>query len=182
MRINGEQIYIRYLNVLDTEAVLHLHLRNKEFFRKYSSTKNEDFYTLKIQEDIIKDNELKCEKDEKYSFGIFTKNSDELIGNIALTEVLRGSLQSCYIGYFLDMQHNGKGYMTESVKLVVKFAFEDLRLHRIEAGVMPHNIRSMCVLENAGFKKEGIARKNVNINGVWQDHQVLAIIWEDYNK
>lgn len=46
-------------------------------------------------------------------------DSDELIGNIALTEVLRGPLQSCYIGYSLDMQHNGKGYMTEAVKLVV---------------------------------------------------------------
>lgn len=99
-----------------------------------------------------------------------------MIGNIALTEVLRGSLQSCYIGYYLDQQHNGKGYMTEAAKLAVRFALDELNLHRIEAGVMPHNIGSILVLEKAGFHKEGIARKNVKINGKWEDHQVLAII------
>jgi [ribosomal protein S5]-alanine N-acetyltransferase len=179
MRIDGERIYIRFLDISDAAAVLELQLRNKEFFKKYTTTKNESFYTLKLQEDIIKDNIIKKENDEKYSFGIFTKNSGELIGNVALTEVLRNSLQSCYIGYYLDMRQNGQGYMTEVVKLVVKFAFEDLKLHRIEAGVMPHNIRSMRVLEKAGFQKEGIARKNVKINGVWQDHQVLAIVSEN---
>ncbi|MDF9767149.1 RimJ/RimL family protein N-acetyltransferase [Bacillus velezensis] len=46
----------------------------------------------------------------------------------------------------------------------------------IEAGVMPHNKASIRVLEKAGFHKEGIARKNVKINGKWEDHQVLAII------
>lgn len=179
MRIDGERIYIRFLDVSDAKAVLDLHLRNKDFFKKYTTTKNEDFYTLEYQEDIIKDNIVKKDNDERYSFGIFIKNSDELIGNIALTEVLRNSLQSCYIGYYLDIQHNGKGYMTEVVKLIVKYAFEDLKLHRIEAGVMPHNIRSMRVLEKAGFIKEGIARKNVKINGIWEDHQVLAIVNEN---
>lgn len=179
MRIDGERIYIRYLDISDAEAVLDLQLRNKEFFKKYTTTKNQDFYTLKSQEEIIKDNARKKENDEKYSFGIFTKDSNELIGNIALTEVLRGSLESCYIGYYLDMLYNGKGYMTEVVKLVVEFAFGNLKLHRIEAGVMPHNIRSMSVLEKAGFQKEGIAHKNVKINGVWQDHQVLAIVSEN---
>lgn len=178
MRIDGDRIYIRLLDISDAEAVLDLQLRNKEFFKHYTTTKNEDFYTLKVQEEIIKENIIKKENDESYSFGIFTKSSDELIGNVALNEVLRSSLQSCFIGYYLDMQHNGKGYMTEVVKLLVKYAFEDLKLHRIEAGVMPHNIRSMRVLEKAGFMKEGIARKNVKINGVWEDHQVLAIVNE----
>lgn len=81
-------------------------------------------------------------------------------------------------GYYLDLQHNGKGYMTEAVKLIVRFAFEDINLHRIEAGVMPHNIGSISVLEKAGFHKEGIAQKNVKINGKWEDHQVLAIVNE----
>ena len=102
-----------------------------------------------------------------------------MIGNVALSEILRGSLQSCYIGYYLDQQQNGKGYMTEAVKLAVDFAFKVLELHRIEAGVMPYNIRSIKVLEKAGFHKEGIAVKNVKINGKWEDHQVLAIIAED---
>ncbi len=69
--------------------------------------------------------------------------------------------------------------MTETVRLVVDYAFHELKLHRIEAGVMPRNLGSMRVLEKAGFHKEGIARKNVKINGVWEDHQVLAILNPD---
>jgi ribosomal-protein-alanine N-acetyltransferase len=71
--------------------------------------------------------------------------------------------------------------MTEAVRLVVRFAFEQLKLHRLEAGVMPHNLGSIRVLEKAGFHKEGIAKKNVKINGRWEDHQILAIINEDHS-
>lgn len=89
---------------------------------------------------------------------------------------MRGSLQSAFIGYFLDKSQNGKGYATEAVKLITLFAFDTLKLHRIEAGVMPSNPASIRVLEKAGYHKEGIAVKNVRINGKWEDHQVLAII------
>ncbi|MET3851852.1 RimJ/RimL family protein N-acetyltransferase [Paenibacillus sp. OAE614] len=66
--------------------------------------------------------------------------------------------------------------MTEAVRLMVDYAFTELKLHRIEAGVMPRNLGSIRVLEKAGFHREGIARSNVLINGKWEDHQVLAII------
>jgi len=180
MKLEGNNIYIRFLEEGDAEAVLDLQLRNKEFFQKYVSTRSNEFYTLEVQKQLIKSNNEQSKRDEKYSFGIFEKDTDALIGNIALTEVFRGPLQSCYIGYYLDLECNGNGYMTEAVSLAVKFGFEEIKLHRIEAGVMPHNLRSMRVLEKAGFVKEGIARKNVNINGKWEDHQVLAILDEDY--
>lgn len=179
MKIEGEKIYLRTLEASDAEQMLDLQLRNMDFFAKYSSTRNEDFYTLKYQLEAINSNKVRQEKDEKYSFGIFLSSTDELIGSISLSEILRGSLQSCFIGYTLDKPHNGKGYMTEAVRLLVDFGFKELKLHRIEAGVMPHNLGSIKVLEKAGFQKEGIARKNVEINGRWEDHQILAIINEE---
>jgi len=178
MKIDGEKIYIRFLEISDAQAMLDLNLRNKEFFQKYVCTRGDSFYKLRAREDSIRDSIKQREDDKQYSFGIFKKDTDELVGNIALSEILRDSLQSCYIGYYLDIQHNGKGYMTEAVKLAVRFAFEDINLHRIEAGVMPHNIGSISVLEKASFHKEGIAQKNVKINGKWEDHQVLAIVNE----
>lgn len=111
-----------------------------------------------------------------YAFGIYLSKTDELIGNVALSHISRGPAQSCMIGYTLDEQHNGKGYMTEAVKMAVAYGFETLKLHRIQAGVMPHNTPSIKVLEKAGFHKEGIAKENVQINGKWQDHLILAII------
>lgn len=102
--------------------------------------------------------------------------TDKLIGDISLTQISRGDLQSCYTGFTLDKEYNGKGYTTEALKLVVDFAFKELKLHRIEAGAMPDNIASIRVLEKAGFEKEGIAKENLKINGKWTDHQILAII------
>ena len=66
--------------------------------------------------------------------------------------------------------------MTEAINFAVDYAFKELKLHRIEAGVMPHNKGSIKVLEKAGFHKEGIAKENVRINGRWEDHQTLAIV------
>jgi [ribosomal protein S5]-alanine N-acetyltransferase len=180
MRIQGDKIYIRFLEEKDVEAYTNLQVKNKEFFRKYVTTRTDEFYTLEFQKQLIKNNIHAREKDEKYVFGIFEMDTDKLVGNVALTEIFRGPLQSCYIGYYLDLECNGKGYMSEAVKLSVAFGFDELHLHRIEAGVMPHNTGSIRVLEKAGFQKEGIARRNVNINGKWEDHQVLAIIEDDY--
>ncbi|MBT2755305.1 GNAT family N-acetyltransferase [Mesobacillus foraminis] len=178
MEQNGKNILIRLLEIHDAEMALALELRNREFFQTFAALRKEDFYTLEGQRERIRTARKRKELDEYYLFGIFLHDSKELIGTLMLSEILRGALQSCYIGYFLDKEHNGKGYMTEGVQLAVNFAFNQMKLHRIEAGVMPHNLGSISVLEKSGFLKEGIARKNVKINGKWEDHQILAIINE----
>ena len=173
--IKGNTIYIRPFLTEDAEALLDLLKKNRDFFEKFSMGRSEAYYTMESQLERIKQYKEDGLTDQAYNFGIF-KNDGALIGTINLFQVLRGSLQSAIIGYFLDKNHNGKGYTTEAVKLLVEYAFKELKLHRIEAGVMPHNIGSIRVLEKSGFHKEGIALKNVKINGKWEDHQVLAII------
>jgi ribosomal-protein-alanine N-acetyltransferase len=176
MKLEGIRIYLRMLDTTDAEELCNLEIRNREFFKQYTYLKDESFYTIERQVERIKTNMKRSENDEYYSFGIFLKETNELIGFTMLSEVLRGDLLSCFVGYYLDEEHNGKGFMTEAVRLVVDYAFKELKLHRIEAGVMPRNLGSIKVLEKAGFHKEGIAKKNVRINGKWEDHQVLAII------
>ncbi|MFS1512969.1 GNAT family protein [Chengkuizengella sp. SCS-71B] len=174
--LNKPNIFIKLLETSHAEDLLTLELNNRSFFQLYTPLRDEKFYTLDGQLERIKKSILFAKEDAGYSFGIFLIESKELIGNVALTEVVRSDLQSCWLGYCLDKQQNGKGYMTETVKLAVNYAFKELNLHRIEAGVMPHNIGSIKVLEKAGFHKEGIAKKNVRINGKWEDHQTFAII------
>ncbi|MDQ1147632.1 ribosomal-protein-alanine N-acetyltransferase [Bacillus sp. SORGH_AS 510] len=173
--LKSESIYIRPFITSDAAALLELQLANRDFFQKFSMERDDDFYTLEAQFERIPQYQELSQNDQSYNFGIFTYD-DTLIGTINLFHVMRGSLQSAFIGYFLDKNHNGRGYTTEAAKLIVDYGFNDLHLHRIEAGVMPHNIGSIRVLEKAGFHKEGIALKNVKINGKWEDHQVLAII------
>ncbi|MBY6036601.1 GNAT family N-acetyltransferase [Fictibacillus nanhaiensis] len=173
--LSGQNIYIRLLHVDDAEEMLQLLVENKEFFQKFAMERSADFYTLESQQKRLQTLVENAEQDMDYFFGIFT-NEDDLIGTINLFAVMRGSIQSAFVGYFLDEKHNGKGFTTEALKMIVKYAFEELDLHRVEAGVMPHNKSSIRVLEKAGFEKEGLARKNVKINGKWEDHQLMAII------
>jgi [ribosomal protein S5]-alanine N-acetyltransferase len=173
--IKGESIYIRPFVVEDAASLLELQIENRRFFENFALERDKDFYTLDSQLGRIKRFDEDWKSDQAYNLGIF-HHDGTLIGTINLFQVLRGSLQSAFIGYFLDKKHNGKGYTTEAVKLIVDYAFSELKLHRIEAGAMTHNIGSIRVLEKSGFHKEGIAKKNVKINGKWEDHQVLAIV------
>lgn len=174
--MKGERVHIRFLHPEDAAEKLKLEVENRTFFEAYSMTRYPDFYTLPIQQELIEIYAEQKENDQAYSFGIFENETSLLVGTISLVQVMRGPLQSAVVGYALDKNYNNKGYATEAVKLVVAYAFRKLALHRVEAGVMPGNDASIRVLEKAGFHKEGIAIKNVQINGEWRDHQMLAII------
>ncbi|WP_338044224.1 GNAT family protein [Paenibacillus oryzisoli] len=177
--ING-RVSIRFLDVGDTEDMLNLMLRNRELFEGVSPARNESYYTREVQAKSIENGVRQKEEDKRYAFGIFLNATGQLIGDISLFEVQRGPHQKCILGYSMDQAHNGKGYMSEAIQLVMKFAFEEVGLLRVEAGVMPRNVGSMRVLEKAGFQREGLARKLLEINGVREDHVVFAMLAEDY--
>lgn len=180
MEFIGNKIYIRFFQEQDAQSLLDLHLKNRDFFQKYSPIFQEESYTLEGTRNFISDTFTQIKEDKNYAFGIFSKESNALIGEISLSRVVRGPLQRCMIGYSLASQYNGRGYTTEAVSLAVEFAFNELKLHRVEAGVMPSNGGSMRVLEKAGFHKEGLEQKGVRINGTWEDHYIFAILSENY--
>jgi ribosomal-protein-alanine N-acetyltransferase len=176
MGLMGNNIYIRFFENADAEPLLDLHLRNGDLFQKCSPTYDDDYYTLDSKRKHISNSRKQREEDKEYSFGIYLKNNGKLVGDVSLFHIFRGALQKCLIGYSLDKQYSGKGYATEAVSLAVEYAFDELKLHRVEAGVMLSNLGSMRVLEKVGFHREGIEQKGVKINGQWEDHQIFAEI------
>ena len=120
--------------------------------------------------------------DQAYSFLIFTSDNEDFIGEVNISNVQRGIIQSCTIGYWIAKDCEGKGMMSESLELVKEFIFNELKLHRIEAACLPHNMPSLKVLLKNGFIKEGTARKLLKINDKWQDHTVLSFIIDDFKK
>lgn len=70
--------------------------------------------------------------------------------------------------------------MTEAIQLVLSYAFNDLKLHRIEANIQPHNTASLALVKRAGFTNEGYSRRYLKICGRWQDHERWAILAEDW--
>lgn len=117
--------------------------------------------------------------DLTYPFLVFSAREGRLLGGVTLGNVRRGVAQTASIGYWLGAPHVGRGIMTRSVEAVLDFAFDELRLHRIEASCLPTNRTSIAVLARCGFRPEGVARKCLKIAGRWQDHVTYAILSED---
>ena len=113
------------------------------------------------------------------AFFIFERGSGKLSGGITLGNIRHGVSQSGHIGYWIGERYAGRGMMTDAVKVLARFSFDTLRLHRIEAACIPDNARSIRVLEKAGFRREGLLRSYLRINGLWQDHYLYARIADD---
>jgi ribosomal-protein-alanine N-acetyltransferase len=105
----------------------------------------------------------------------------QICGVINLSEIVRGSFQSGYLGYYALTPHAGKGYMTAGLELVVSRAFGELGLHRLEANIQPRNRRSIALVRAAGFRLEGVSRRYLRIGGRWRDHERWALTIEDRN-
>jgi ribosomal-protein-alanine N-acetyltransferase len=118
-------------------------------------------------------------EDQGYAFFLFRAGDDTMLGGLTLSNVRRGVSQSASLGYWLGVNHVRQGYMTEAVRILLPVAFEELRLHRIEAACLPVNIASIRVLQRNSFQHEGLARHYLKINGIWQDHVLFARIDDD---
>jgi [ribosomal protein S5]-alanine N-acetyltransferase len=113
-----------------------------------------------------------------YGFGVFVDSA--FAGEVNINGVMRGATQSCTIGYWIDQRHAGHRYIPEAVVALVRFAFEELSLHRVEIGIIPRNVNSRRVMEVLQFRDEGIALRLIEINGVWEDHMRFAITAEEW--
>ena len=107
---------------------------------------------------------------------------DELAGAIHVSEIVRGSFCSAYLGYYAFAPHNGRGYMTQGLSAVVSDAFQHQGLHRLEANIQPGNHASRALVQGLGFRLEGISPRYLKIAGRWRDHERWAITIEEWKK
>ena len=117
-----------------------------------------------------------------YAFFIFRREDQRLVGGLSLSNVRRGVTLAVTLGYWMGLPFHNRGYMSEAVDTVLPFVFGTLWLHRIEAACLPSNQSSIRVLEKCGFEREGLARRYLRINGVWQDHYLYAALAEDLRR
>jgi ribosomal-protein-alanine N-acetyltransferase len=118
--------------------------------------------------------------DAAYGYGIFTCGDDRLVGEVSLGSVQRGPFQSANVGYWIDQSHAGQGLVPEAVALMLRFAFDELHLHRVEAAIVPHNERSRRVAAKLGLRDEGRSERFLQIRGVWEPHVRFAITAEEW--
>jgi ribosomal-protein-alanine N-acetyltransferase len=118
--------------------------------------------------------------DSAYGFGLFLRDG-RLIGEVSLGSVQRGPFQMGYIGYWVDQALAGAGYVPEGVVLLMRYAFEALQLHRLEAAIVPRNMASRRVAEKLGLRDEGTALRFLQIQGVYENHIRYAITVEEWD-
>lgn len=115
-----------------------------------------------------------------FGFGIFVDGW--FAGEINLNSIHRGPFQSAYLGYWIDERHAGRGYVPEATVLVLRFAFEQLGLHRVQISIIPRNGASRRVVAKLGLRDEGVAQRYLEINGAWEDHVRYAITSEEWGE
>jgi ribosomal-protein-alanine N-acetyltransferase len=113
-----------------------------------------------------------------YGFGIFVEG--RFAGAINLSSIQRGPFQNAYVGYWIDEGQAGQGYMPESVVVILRFAFEELSLHRVQIAIIPRNGPSRRVAGKLQLREEGTAQRYLEINGAWEDHVRYAITSEEW--
>lgn len=169
---NRKKVYLREPTAEDFDELAALYTSSRRLHRGLVSPNfsREDFDDLLVRN-----------KGDYYkSFLICVSETDEIAGTITLSQIFRKAFCNAYLGYLLGEKYTGKGFMTEAVRLILNYAFQHLKLHRVEANVQPHNTPSINVLKRCGFTKEGFSRKYLKISGKWRDHERWAVIKEDW--
>ena len=108
------------------------------------------------------------------------RDDDSLVGVFNFSEIVRGSFQSAYLGYYGFRTHAGKGLMKEGLALALDAAYGPMALHRVEVNVQPGNVRSIGLVTSLGFTQEGFSRRDLRIAGRWRDHVRFAMLAEDW--
>lgn len=174
LRIKGEKVFLRYITIEDFDEIMLLFRESRKFYKGLVTPPNdrEEFENYVARND-----------EDASEFFVICRNEDEkIVGAVNLSQIFRKAFQNAYLGYSLGVNYTGKGFMTEAINLILKFAFKDLKLHRIEANIQPHNPASIEVVKRCGFSLEGFSPKYLKIGGKWRDHERWAIIKENWRK
>lgn len=178
----GRRILLRPLVANDFPAWREVRRRNVEWLTKWEAAR------IPGAPDVVEDRaafEARCSARQRermlgtgFGFGIFV--GGEFAGEINVNSIQRGPFQNAYVGYWIDEKQAGHSFMSEAVVLVLRFAFDELHLHRVQIAIIPRNHNSRRVMEKLDLREEGTALRYLEINGVWEDHVRYAMTVEDW--
>ena len=102
-----------------------------------------------------------------------------IAGVMNLSQIFMGPLRSAFLGYYAFEPFAGRGYMREAMPLLLRYAFDELGLHRVQANVQPANDASIALVRGAGFRREGFSPRYLFIRGEWRDHEQWVALTDD---
>ena len=179
-KLTGERVFLRPPKRRDALKWQKLRMSSKSFLVPWEPSWDASSCTRRAYLRYFKNSNYLANMDRAYSFLIFKTDDNTLLGGINIGNVRRGVSQSASLGYWIGEKYSRNGYMKEALKLLIPSLFVDLRLNRIEAATLEENIASKNLLKKIGFKKEGVLRKYLKINGNWRDHILYGLLENDF--
>jgi len=180
LRLLGEHVILRPAGRTDYEAWMELRSNSRRFLTPWEPSWSGDALSRAAYRRRLARYSADWRNDQGYSLFIFRREDGRLMGGIGLTNLRRGVSETASLGYWMGERYAGRGYMKDALRQMLRFSFERLNLHRIEAACLPHNETSRHLLLRCGFREEGYARKYLCIDGKWQDHVLFALLREDW--
>jgi ribosomal-protein-alanine N-acetyltransferase len=165
----------RLVTLEDAPILAELLRVNRDFLAPWDPVRDDAYFTDGGQRAVIDDALERCQQGSTLPHVILDE-SHRVVGRVTLNGIVRGPFQSCSLGYWLGAAANGRGLASLAVANIVRVAFDELGLHRVQAETLLHNTRSRRVLERNGFVHFGIAPAYLNIAGTWQDHAMYQVV------
>jgi ribosomal-protein-alanine N-acetyltransferase len=110
------------------------------------------------------------------AFLVCRRGTDAFVGVVNITNIMLGPFRSGYLSYYAFAKHARQGLMRQGLCAVIRYAFKELKLHRLEANIQPANVPSLALAASCGFAKEGYSPRYLKIGGRWRDHERWAIL------
>lgn len=170
--IMSHRVFIRKPIEEDWQQLLFLHQKSKEFHYPWVFPP--------CTEDECKIYIKRCQNQDFEGLLICDAIAKNIIGVANLSQIFYGGFQNAYLGYYVDVDFAGQGFMLQGIRLAVSHAFSNLGLHRVEANIQPENITSIHLVQRLGFTKEGFSRRYLKVNGEWRDCERWALTSENW--
>ncbi len=177
--VAGDGVTLRRPHIHDYEDWARLRARSRAFLTPWEPSWASDELTRAGYRRRLR----RYASDHRAGFGapfhVFRNEDGALVGGCNLNNIRRGVLQAASLGYWVGEPYRRRGYTRAAVRAALIYAFDDLHLHRVEAACVPTNDASRSLLESVGFRREGVARAFLRINGAWRDHVLYAMVAGD---
>lgn len=168
------------LKILGKEAapmILPFYEENKAHFEPWEPQRPDNFYTPFYQKASLSAEYHQIAEGKLLRYWVFEKDHpDEVVGTICFQNFLKAPYLSCSLGYKFAQKYNHQGYAYESIQKGIEIIWDDYKMHRIEAFIMPNNVPSLRLIERLDFIYEGICHSYANIYGEWSDHSRYALV------
>lgn len=170
------QVELRLIRARDAKVLQHEMLSNRAWLQPWEATIPYGSASLDMRFSIRR---LLLQHRDGSGFPFVMEYDGEVVGQLNVWGVSRGSLCSATIGYWVSERFAGKGITPTAVALATDACFAQYGLHRMEICIRPENTASLRVVQKLGFRYEGLRRRYIHIDGDWRDHYAFALTRED---